>query len=550
MKSLCTTLIIVSLTTQLLSQFVRLEKGDIVESQCPSDPSQQVYSFENYEIYQTQDNSLDGPRIENCISLDESNGQVDLSSVDAEHALFIRNINEDYQGFRPDIIYFLSNAKVDSDMKLLYGSDCPGGFCSGVSLQFEHQLVSLDTSYFTTIDYPYTEVNQSSIFTECGVTEKAESNKITNFYYKLSFESFSESDQLYFSEPTFSEDYSYSVIVPQELTIPESLWMDSMYRVVMSDLPISNGFYRNHIIKHYEDGIPSSQNVSVTEFRPETESGDPKPIEIILNEFSSIFFQNSTELRGSLLEGSDDLRHPLTIVDEFGNLCLNSIDLIIDDEAELKLGSGVNFDNKTACIQVRDSGTLTLSSESIHHYGNAGVGNLNLRSGANVILEPGAHLYFDGHLILSDYAGYSSESSAVMIDLTPGKAITFTKDATINSKDGSKLYLKMSGGQVSLIDLQEQYRDHIVLVYPDEVSSKGLDITLSPNPANDVVLLKSPSGATVTQFNIYNQLGRLVISQASESLVSVDVTHLEQGLYFTSITSDGIMSYQTLVVER
>jgi hypothetical protein len=70
------------------------------------------------------------------------------------------------------------------------------------------------------------------------------------------------------------------------------------------------------------------------------------------------------------------------------------------------------------------------------------------------------------------------------------------------------------------------------------------NINLFPNPANDIVTIHLNSESTfASSINIYNSIGALVKSESlnfnsGNNLQTLDVSHLNSGLYFIEITGN------------
>lgn len=67
-------------------------------------------------------------------------------------------------------------------------------------------------------------------------------------------------------------------------------------------------------------------------------------------------------------------------------------------------------------------------------------------------------------------------------------------------------------------------------------------LTIYPNPTNDVLYLYNESASIVTSIKVYDSLGKLVLEQ-NNPLTHIDITSLSGGLFFVQIeTDEGIVT--------
>ena len=75
-------------------------------------------------------------------------------------------------------------------------------------------------------------------------------------------------------------------------------------------------------------------------------------------------------------------------------------------------------------------------------------------------------------------------------------------------------------------------------------------ITIFPNPATENVLIKSASGVTIENINIYNVEGKQVlkIKENGSRLTNVSVSSLPSGMYFVQLTTNSGVISQKLII--
>ena len=74
------------------------------------------------------------------------------------------------------------------------------------------------------------------------------------------------------------------------------------------------------------------------------------------------------------------------------------------------------------------------------------------------------------------------------------------------------------------------------------------NVRISPNPSNDI--LRFETAETITNIDIYNSLGQVVLTQTTSSASTLSVAHLPQGVYFVKVKTDkGVFSAQFFRVQ-
>lgn len=88
----------------------------------------------------------------------------------------------------------------------------------------------------------------------------------------------------------------------------------------------------------------------------------------------------------------------------------------------------------------------------------------------------------------------------------------------------------VSSGFVRVFDLEEE-------ILSIENQQQEIGFKLFPNPSNNVLSLQINSDFSVTNINIYNMLGQLVLSQDITS-ETIDISSLESGSYLLAVTTN------------
>ncbi|MDW5289163.1 carbohydrate-binding protein [Formosa sp. PL04] len=79
----------------------------------------------------------------------------------------------------------------------------------------------------------------------------------------------------------------------------------------------------------------------------------------------------------------------------------------------------------------------------------------------------------------------------------------------------------------------------------DDISDQSINITLYPNPVTDVLIISNGQNSNMEIFNI---LGKMVLkSNLKSSTESVDLSHLESGIYFVRLTQENTVLSKKLI---
>jgi len=180
----------------LLGQGFNIDIQNPVLSPCPSDPNVMVYSYKNWSLYQTDDDTWSGKRYQgSCPNLFDdahpTNGsnyfRVDLSTIDSDKALFLAYEGPEVELGQNNIYALFNSFNPNLPIPVKYGDDCPNGMCSGLIMRSRHhEEMSSDTLICDTY-YPYTNTSSFDLY-PCFVSEKTERNTLVSAIYKLTLE--------------------------------------------------------------------------------------------------------------------------------------------------------------------------------------------------------------------------------------------------------------------------------------------------------------------------------------------------------------------------
>ncbi len=550
MKQLAT-LILYLIPIAISCQFYNINTFEVEEVPCTTDPSTMVFKYANWELYQTEDDNWNGKRYEgSCPDLTEgqfgtrTNYQLDLSTIDHTKPLFLaykeEGLNTSYNFPANNVTSFDASLYEPSGPSILLGSDCLNDICSGVIIRSVHidPTLSADSLFCTGI-FPFQEKASNSY---CWATEKTFENKITDIIYKIAINEPSTSTLTPASVNFFEGWETPNILSALIYHIPEAHNNQGIYDITVYDLD-ENFDSSNSLVTHNVPGLPSSSNQSFTEIQPELNPTEAATINLNVSDYTNLNFQKFSHLIGGLIEGSDTERHNLNIILE-SNQCLFIVELIGTGGTNFKFSGGqFEFNDVNACLQLRDKSSLIIDENEVVRFGQNGIGNLNLRSGSNVILEAQSEMTFDGKLFLNSFDGYRGTEN-IHVDLQPNSHLTFTEKAkVINdlSEEIQYLYVHMNGGDIDISKLSEEDKRKIILVFPENSENVNINSYIFPNPCSGQVNIYNTRQLLLDEVILLDMNGQRVLNKRLNSdqvKSSIDISDLTSGMYLLNVISN------------
>ena len=95
-------------------------------------------------------------------------------------------------------------------------------------------------------------------------------------------------------------------------------------------------------------------------------------------------------------------------------------------------------------------------------------------------------------------------------------------------------------------DTQQQVEDACEAVTINENNVK-CEVSIYPNPASNVIFIQANSSVIITDLNIYNTTGQIILKE-KQPFDKIDISRLYPGLYFIEVVSDEIIIKEKLIV--
>jgi hypothetical protein len=517
---------------------------------CPFDPSVEVTQPVGWRLYQTLDGKWDGPIDSTvCVSVEQVYSwgaiKIDLDQIDASRPLFIRCLLDDDNKIllEPNWLFLAQGYLSTGQVQLNQSNQCEDGICTGVIAGIEIPDETGDSTQLRIYVGPYEDIYYSA-YSTCMPTEKFSENYLREFIFKIQADTSANQPQDFSITATYMDvQMMYDIGHIFDVTVPEFLWTGQEY---LADIHFfsAGGWGGNYLFMYGADTYPSLTNPYFIDATPEENSPEPKVINLQVLEYESAYFQPFTYLRGGLVEGSDSVRHEANLVNLGGNLCLNFVELIFEENTSyVHHGGQIDITGLSGCMQFRNGGALEVADGATLHYGQQGHGMFALRTGGTIRIGKGGTLLIDNTLALLPYHPDPAdpESRQVYMELNPGATLAFGPHARImrkfNPEEDMRLNIYMNGGTLDLGNLPAEDRALINRIYPAPATNIADNILLSPNPASDVLQCRYlAEGHSELRLEVLNSQGQVLRQQVVETgkgynFFEIPVADLPKGWY-------------------
>ncbi len=496
---------------------------------CPFDNSQTLIIPQGWYLYQTTDDTWEGPvDSSRCISVEPvgvfGQSRIDLEQIDPQKALFARAKASEFAGMDNLEPNYLYNANIsfhvsDTAVIPVDGTNCVEDVCTGL---------------FTAIAVPGTERIQTGLLnngnyppdylyrdvTTCFPTEYFFNQQMKEFVLKFRFPSGTDlaGHYLYMDYASIEPANSTPGLVTEVTAGPDNYNSTTgEYDINIADAVSGGGFfYENFILQYTAPTFPSAQNPSYVVGSIDPNSPEQEVINLVVTPFQALEIQPFTYLIGALVAGSDTLRHQVNLVNNGGDICLNFVDFVVDGGDEFRHGGGsLYMNNAFSCMQFRHESALRVLEGATLHYGNSGAGMLALCAGSTIALERNATLVVDCILNLAE-CNDAIPPQQLYMDLPPGSKLIFTDRARLTNRfsQGQQMHLnvRMLGGEIDDAALAPEDRELIRRVYPEPSRDFADNVAITPNPFVDVLTLHylagNPESVTLRWTNVNGQFIR------------------------------------------
>lgn len=508
-------------------------------------------SFVGWEAYQTYDGTKDGERDTlHCIQLGELTYQATIleSEIDISKPVFLH-----WQGapvaLQQDYLYNISMyASSMSAINLTDINYCDDGFCQGYGIAVQVPDDPEDGDTIAETRWHFQEFGQTfwggDYAPACLPSEQFTTDQyITDIYLKFLF------------MPGFSEYSVYDLYLDyvwdmQLLTNDELPWYYA------GDNSYSLG-WGNYLALHDAALFPNLNNISYLELSPQPNTATQENITFFINQEATLTFQPYTDMRGALLEGSDEIRHTVSLVNNGGEFCMPfGFELVFEPGDRYIFNDGHLGMAWGTCMRFQPDSKLQIGAHAMLHYGEQGMGMLALQSGCEMLLSHHAELHINNTVRMFNEP-WQTTIEDIHLFLNDGNQLVFGPFAHLENfsmNEEMKLVVHLNGGYLDLGNLSEEERKHIEVIYPEQNEELAV-LQVLGNPALEQLQCTVHSMKEAnTRVEIMDANGRLVMEMngmlvSGFNQLSIDISSLSSGVYISRLSQGSAVVNMKFVKE-
>jgi len=548
-------LLIFLLNHTLFSQTIPYNSSYLaVDTTCVWDSDIEFTTTIGWTAYQTIDDTYNGIVDSSiCLSLkeEETYGGISflMNAFDTSRSLFIKADLTDLNkiNLQKDAAYLIYDGFFTSLLNLDLSIDCADLVCSAIILGIE-----IPDSTLTATTTRWHFINASSFDGGfCFPTEKFETQFLTDYIIKLTFENATETIFKKWTNPYLEEVYDATLIT--DLTNSDGFYEDTTYVIKASNI---FGFSTLGILKYDDPFYPSTEHFDYIDVTPDPNPSEVTAINIEIEEYYSLLTQPLVQLRGGFAEG-DTLRHQVNLINNGGTFCLSIAEMVFTGNTNYIFNSGkLEMYGPTSCVMFKNGAAIKVADSSSLQYGNNGVGVLGLGSGGTIVLGKGASLFINNRvsLVKDPNSNYSGD---IYMNLNKGNTLGFGEGASITndakSVIGAHLCIFMNGGDLDLSGLNEESKKLIRLIYPVPSADFSEKINIFPNPTSDIftaeIQIEKPQKISIR----ITDLNGKVLQQQNADLTSginaikISVKNIENGIFLVNFITESEQGIKRLV---
>lgn len=482
--------------------------------------SEQVMFYKDLQVYRTQNDAWDGPRLPDRFPVIEGsnpweNKVIPLDSSLEDSFVFILDTNVNLT-LEKDSVYDLSqlswrfNCRVKNFKQLMI---------------VERFDTSVADFVLDTVDVTY---HRNYCF--CG---NRYNGRIRSILQAVQPYDISEGAYIY-AEPQVIRQQKPHII--SDSIKADHIATNGVHYIALYNLsPL-----QRPVVMAHPSSNPYNTDSHFIELYPATSVSER--VTINMTSYEGFFMQPHVGMVGSMFDSSQNIRHKLIINLADGHLCLTPVsELVIKEDNELHLNGGeIALKGQRSCTMIRDQASLVIGANQDARYGHNGIGILGLKPGCKVEFEQDASFTIDNMLLLSDY-WETLEGGEIDITLNKGNRLSFGSSAWVSNgpfAHGSvTLNIHLKGGTVHLEELDAKSLELINLVYYEGENAQET-LHLFPNPSTGLVRWSLNSSTTETaSFDIIDSKGRSLRNEnvslhEGTNTQTLDLSELPRGLYF------------------
>ncbi|MDX2003212.1 MAG: hypothetical protein SFW35_12305 [Chitinophagales bacterium] len=516
---------------------------------CTYDTMQQIIVPTHWEIYQTYDDTWNGPRDTNfCPSISNTSSYyIGLPVNQLNRTVFLRALFNGVQ-LSPNDVYGL-NASINLLGQNIVnyadtGSSCPEMVCTGMLA-----AVQIPDSFGTGTDMRWHEVNYyngswtGNNLNGCIPTEYFPDQLLKEVIYKVTFSNIPTGDTILFTPPYLEQVWYLNTI--------NALYASQ----IRNGRHVVDLFDPINLVLH-DNTYPSPTNWHYVEVSPNPNVAYVDTIDIFLQggfEENVLLFQPFTELIGGHPVNDSINRHVVNIVNQGANFCFSYlVEKGFENGGNYIHQSGkLSFDYHRGCMFFGKGSSLVVADGAKLEYGTATKGMLALKTGGSIEIGKGAELLMKGKISLMEYEWEGPQQ--IYMTLNPGAKLTFAKGSRITnekSKYGTiKLNVYMKGGVLDDSHLSPASRALINKIYDVPKENVEENLKLLGNPIYETLRLSYTAAEKETLlFSYYDLQGKYLGDYTAKcqqgiNYIDIPVGNLPAGAYILKTTKGQTTSF-------
>ena len=528
------------------AQWPSLSIADTIHRACAWDSSVTIFTYEQWEAYQTLDSTWNGPRDTTiCIDLAHQVGlsiqpRIEFDDIDVTRPVFVRVLLDSATVIPVDTntLYMWEISMWPSNAAILdTSSGCPEGVCSGLMVAVR-VADSLGTgSNLRWYQSHWDMSGWAAPLQLCMPTERMVPNAVREIVFKIT--------------PTGPAPGEYvSVYGAFAYDLYWGGWgLNKLTEAGMSNFQVGPADYYigfgDNLVMYEDSTYPSVQHQSYLDLVPIPNTISPQTVTLTLDAFTSLNFQPFTQLRGGTVLGIDSIHHSLNVVNNGMDICISGmiIELMWEDGNRYTHQSGhIDFEGSRSCMLFGKGGTLCVAEGATLHYGGHGRGMMALKSGGQILIERNAELVMHGTMVLYEYAGETLPAD-IHMTLPEGAKLTFAPGSHIwnhwSIDQDMRLYVYLDGGSVDKSGLPPEEQDRVVVI--DLPRDPLSTITVLGEAGSGILALGIASreqGSSV--LTMIDGAGRIVAHSAIQldigpNIIDLNTSALGMGSYFVIV---------------
>ncbi len=505
---------------------------------CASDTTRNILKPLYWDIYQTENDLWDGPRIEGCIIASEgrfSRLTIARENFDIGKTLFLRYMATEKVVLERNSIYGL---RMQAWGRWDFAGNCSRRTCSGYTIGLGVPDSIGDGRM--TRDYWLPMHDESNYRSErCFGTERFDSITLDTFIVQFRFDPDAFLDEsISFRTCIFERTRIQTHLTSIE--IGDEFYRDSAYLV--ESYQLGNGHGSQLVLYNDPNKYPSPEAIYYLDAN--LINNVPTRQTINISVFGALVFQPFTQIRGGLTSNSDTLRHQANIILEHGEFCIHPfLDLTFEHGNHFIFkGGAISCGGDLSCMQFSRGSRLQVAEGADLHLGHNGQGMLALRTGGSIELAKNSSLTLDLRMEMHELS-HDSDAQIVHARLAPGATLRFTEHCRVSnelSRDRTMhLLVELNGGEVDLSHLSADERALIRIAEECVTPPSVGEFEVYPNPFSDHLTIRiNEEQPHDRRFFLYDVQGDLVISKSltvSDTEVEMATSHLPQGIYLMQL---------------